>query len=142
MYACYIRSLDFISRLLGHTVLEEHEVQKVVPEAYHDHLPLFLEEKARQLPPYSPGVDHEINLEPDFKPPFGPLYSMSQTELKAQKEWLDDNLAKGFIHPSSSSAAASMLFVKKKEGSLRPCLDYRGLNKGTVKGRYPLPLRR
>ena len=65
---------------------------------------------------------------------------MSQNELKAQKEWIDDNLAKGFIRPSSSPAASPMLFVKKKEGSLRPCLDYRGLNKGTIKDRYPLPL--
>ena len=65
---------------------------------------------------------------------------MSQNELKAQKEWIDDNLAKGFIRPSSSPAASPMLFVKKKEGSLQPCLDYRGLNKGTIKDRYPLPL--
>ena len=49
-------------------------------------------------------------------------------------------LAKGFIRPLSSPASASMLFVKKKEGSLQPCLDYQGLNKGTVKDRYPLPL--
>jgi transposase InsO family protein/predicted aspartyl protease len=129
-----------ISRPLGHTVLEEHEVKRIVPKAYHDYLPMFLEDKARQLPPHRPGVDHEINLEPGFVPPFGALYSMSQTELKAQKEWLDDMLTKGFMRPSSSPAAASMLFVKKKEGSLRPCLDYRGLNKGTIKDRYPLPL--
>ena len=65
---------------------------------------------------------------------------MSQNELKAPKEWIEDILAKEFIRPSSSPAASPMLFVKKKEGSLRPCLDYRGLNKGTIKDRYPLPL--
>ena len=101
---------------------------------------MFSEESPQKLPPHHPGVDHEIKLDPEFKPPFGPLYPLSQNELKAQKEWIDDMLAKDFIRPSSSPAAASMLFVKKKEGSLRPCLNYRGLNKGTVKDRYPLPL--
>ena len=65
---------------------------------------------------------------------------MSQNELKAQKECIDDNLAKGIIRPSSSPAASPRLFIKKKEGSLRSCLDYHGLNKGTIKDRYPLPL--
>ena len=65
---------------------------------------------------------------------------MSQNELKAQKEWIDDNLAKGFIQPSSSPEASPILFVKKKEGSLQPFLDYQGLNKGTIKDCYPLPL--
>ena len=65
---------------------------------------------------------------------------LTQNELKAQKEWIDDNLAKGFIRPSSSPAASPMLFVKKKESPLRPCLDYRGLNKRTIQDRYLLPL--
>ena len=107
---------------------------------YHDFLPLFLDDSARQLPPHRPNINHEINLTPGFVPPYGPLYNISQNELKAQKEWIDDNLAKGSIQPSSSPAASPMLFVKKKEGSLRPCLDYRGLNKGTIKDRYLLPL--
>ena len=132
--------INAIQRPLGHTVLEEHEVRKVVPEKYHNFLPLFLDDSARRSPPHRPHIDHEFNLIPGFVPPYGPLYNMSQNELKAQKEWIDDNLAKGFIRPSSSPAASPMLFVKKKEGSLLPCLDYRGLNKGTIKDRYPLPL--
>ena len=110
--------INAIQRPLGHTVLEEHEVRKVVPEKCHDFLLLFLDDNARQLPPHRPHIDHEINLAPDFVPPYGPLYNMSQNELKAQKEWIGDNLAKGFIRPSSSPAASPMLFVKKKEGSL------------------------
>lgn len=133
-------SLEAISRPLGHTVLEEHEVKKIVPAPYHDYLPLFMEAGARELPPHRLGVDHEINLNPGTAPPFGPLYALSPKELHAQKEWIDDMLTKGFIRPSSSPAASTMLFVKKKEGSLRPCLDYRGLNKITIKDRYPLPL--
>ena len=65
---------------------------------------------------------------------------MSQNELKVRKEWIDDNLAKGFIRPSLSPAASPMLFVKKKQGSLRPCLDYSSLNKSTITDRYHLPL--
>ena len=73
-------------------------------------------------------------------PPFGPLYAMSRNELQALKAWLEKNLKKGFIRPSSSAAASPVLFVKKADGSLRFCVDYRGLNNISVKDRYPLPL--
>jgi hypothetical protein len=53
---------------------------------------------------------------------------------------LDENLSKGFIHASSSSAGTPILFIKKGDGSLHLCVDYRGLNEGTIKNRYPLPL--
>ena len=65
---------------------------------------------------------------------------MSRHELEALRIWLDENLAKGFIRPSSSPAGAPILFVKKKDGSLRLCVDYRDLNEKTIKNRYPLPL--
>ena len=65
---------------------------------------------------------------------------MSREELKALKEWLEENLQKGFIRPSSSPAASPVLFVKKPDGGLRFCVDYRGLNNISVKDRYPLPL--
>ena len=69
----------------------------MVSEKYHDFLPLFLDDSARRLPTNRPHIDHEINLVPGFVPPYGPLYNMSQNELKAQNKWIDDNLAKGFI---------------------------------------------
>jgi hypothetical protein len=75
-----------------------------------------------------------------FTPPFGPIYLLSWTELEALKKWLEENLSKGFIQASSSPAGAPILFVKKGNGSLRLCVDYRGLNEGTMKNRYPLPL--
>ena len=65
---------------------------------------------------------------------------MSETELKALWEHLDDALGKGFIRPSNSPAGAPILFVRKKDGSLRLCVDYRGLNSITRKNWYPLPL--
>ncbi|KAG0153116.1 hypothetical protein PDIDSM_2075 [Penicillium digitatum] len=66
--------------------------------------------------------------------------SMSRNELEVLKDWIEDNLRKGFIRPSSSPAASPVLFVKKPGGGLRFCVDYRALNAITVKDRYPLPL--
>jgi hypothetical protein len=73
-------------------------------------------------------------------PPFGPIYPLSKTKLEALRKWLDENMAKGFIQASSSPARAPILFVKKGDSSLRLCIDYRGLNEGTIQNRYPLPL--
>ncbi|CAD6976240.1 unnamed protein product, partial [Tilletia controversa] len=84
--------------------------------------------------------DHAIDLEPDTIPPFGPIYFLSDLELAALRSWLDEHLSKGFIRPSTSPAGAPILFVKKKDGSLRLCVDYRGLNRVTIKNRYPIPL--
>ena len=61
-------------------------------------------------------------------------------ELAALKAYIETNLENGFIQRSSSPAAAPILFLKKKDGSLRLCVDYRALNSITVKNRYPLPL--
>jgi hypothetical protein len=61
-------------------------------------------------------------------------------ELEALWKWLDENLAKGFIRASSSPTGAPILFMKKGDSSLRLCVDYRGLNEGTIKNQYPLPL--
>jgi len=60
--------------------------------------------------------------------------------LQTLKQWLEENLSKGFIRASSSPAASPILFVKKTDGSLKLCVDYRGLNAGNIKNRYPLPL--
>ncbi|XP_073510888.1 uncharacterized protein [Phyllobates terribilis] len=59
---------------------------------------------------------------------------------RSMSEYIEENLARGFIRKSTSPAGAGFFFVKKKDGSLRPCIDYRGLNQITVKNKYPLPL--
>ncbi len=68
------------------------------------------------------------------------MFPLSQPESKATKAYIEEELTKGFIRPSTSPASAGFFFVKKKDGGLRPCIDYRGLNDITVKFRYPLPL--
>ncbi len=55
-------------------------------------------------------------------------------------KYIEEALESGFIHPSTSPAASVFFFVEKKDGGLRPCIDYRGLNSITIKNRYPLPL--
>jgi len=110
-----------------------------IPPEYHSFLPLFCESIANKLPPHRP-YDHRIPLKEGFEPPFGPLYSLARHELEACKKWIEENLDKGFIRASSSLAGAPILFVKKGDGSLRLVVDYQGINEGTVKNHYPLPL--
>src|ERR1700720_406619 len=110
-----------------------------VPEEYHEFADVFDKAKAQTLAPHRP-YDLKINLEEGYTPPLGQVYSLSQTELKALREFLDENLAAGFISSTRSPHRAPILFVKKKDGGLRLCVDFRGLNKITKKDRYPLPL--
>jgi hypothetical protein len=65
---------------------------------------------------------------------------MSREELVVTKEWLEDNITRGFIRQSCSPYAAPCLFAKKPGGGLRFCIDYRDINNKTIKNRYPLPL--
>jgi len=109
-----------------------------VPEAYHDFADIFSKAKASVLTPYRE-YDLKIELEEGAPLPPGRLYSLSPI-LETLRGFIDENLRFGFICPTSSSHAAPVLFVKKKDGSLRLCVDYRGLNKKSKKDRYPLPL--
>ncbi|KAL2083768.1 hypothetical protein ACEWY4_021541 [Coilia grayii] len=90
------------------------------------------------LSPHRP-YDCAIDLLSGSTPSRGRLYSLSAPERRAMEEYISDVLAAGIIHPSSSPAEAGF-FVRKKDGSLRCALDYRGLNDITVQNRYPLPL--
>lgn len=91
-----------------------------------------------KLPP-SRDVDHAIELEAGSQPPFLPIYHLSPRELEEVKEQLTMLLESGFIQPSKSPYGAPIIFVPKKNGKLRMCVDFRALNSRTVKNRYPLP---
>ncbi|KAG1925134.1 retrotransposable element [Pimephales promelas] len=95
-----------------------------------------------KLPPYPPHRpwDCAIDLLPWAALPRGKIYPLSIPEQKAMEEYIQEALDHGFIRPSVSPAASSFFFVGKKDGGLRPCIDYRTLNQATVKFRYPLPL--
>ena len=110
-----------------------------VPPEYHDFREVFSKAKATSLPPHRP-YDCAIDLQPGTSPPRGRLFSLSAPERKAMEAYINDSLAAGIIRPSSSPAGAGFFFIEKKDKTLRPCIDYRGLNDITVKNRYPLPL--
>ena len=110
-----------------------------VPKCYHGLREVFNKAKATSLPPHRP-YDCAIDLLPGTAPPKGRLYSLSAPERRAMEDYISNSLAAGIIRPSSSPAGAGFFFVGKKDGSLRPCIDYRGLNDITIKNRYPLPL--
>ena len=78
-------------------------------------------------------IDICIDLEPSPRPISIPPYGMAPAELRELKAQLQELLSKGFIRPSASPWGAPILFVKKKDGSFRMCIDYRQLNKVTVK---------
>ena len=82
---------------------------------------------------------HAIPLVEGAQPPFRPLYRLSPMELEEVQQQVAELLEKGLIQPSSSPYGVPILFVKKKTGGLRMVIDYRALNKVTVKNRYPLP---
>ena len=109
-----------------------------IPEEYHDFADVFSKAKADTLPPHRP-YDLKIDLEEGSSPPVGTLYSLSQSEVVALREFIDEHVRIGFIRPSNSPHGAPVLFVRKKDGSLRLCVDFRGLNKISKKDRYPLP---
>jgi transposase InsO family protein len=110
-----------------------------LPKVYQEYADVFSEEGAAILARH--GVqDHAIDLEPHTMPPQLGLYNLSQDELRILREYLDAALKKGWIRHSKSPSAAPILFVPKKDGAHRLCVDYRGLNKITIKNRYPLPL--
>ncbi|GBG93019.1 hypothetical protein CBR_g58181 [Chara braunii] len=84
-------------------------------------------------------IQHRIEIEPGSRTPKGAVYRMSPRELEELRKQLDELLEKGWIRASSSPFGAPALFVPKKEGELRMCIDYRGLNAITVKNAEPLP---
>uniref|UniRef100_A0A8P4GJA5 Gypsy retrotransposon integrase-like protein 1 n=1 Tax=Dicentrarchus labrax TaxID=13489 RepID=A0A8P4GJA5_DICLA len=110
-----------------------------VPVEYHDLGEVFSKHRAVTLPPHRP-YDCAIELLPGSTLPTSRLYNLSRPEREAMEKYIGDSLAAGLIRPSSSPVGAGFFFVTKKDQTLRPCIDYRGLNDITIKNKYPLPL--
>eukprot|EP00257_Ricinus_communis_P017580 XP_015576051.1 uncharacterized protein K02A2.6-like [Ricinus communis] len=107
-----------------------------VLEEFKDVMPAELPKK---LPPKRE-VDHKIELVEGASPPAAVPYRMAPPELEELRRQLKELLDAGYIKPSKAPYGAPVLFQKKHDGSLRMCIDYRALNKITVKNKYPIPL--
>jgi hypothetical protein len=110
-------SLYEINTVLAKEDDKKPDIHTVVLPEYHNYLKIFEKANADKLPPHCPS-DHTFPVMDGFKPPFGPLYSLSHPELEELKCWLDENLSKGFIRTSSSTATTPILFVKNGDGLL------------------------
>ena len=110
-----------------------------VPSVYHNLALAFSKDRALSLPPHLP-YDCPIDLLPGAPLPVGRLYNLSKPEKESMRNYISESLVSGIIKPSSSPVAAGFFFVGKKDGGLRPCIDYRQLNDITIKNKYPLPL--
>lgn len=125
------------------TIIEENnegggpvpkEVEALL-ESYGDVMP---SELPKELPPKR-GIDHRIELVPGARPPAQAPYRMPPAHLEELRRQLKDLLDAGLLRPSKAPYGAPVLFQRKKDGSLRMCVDYRALNKVTVKNKYPVP---
>ncbi|GKA10586.1 putative reverse transcriptase domain-containing protein [Tanacetum coccineum] len=114
----------------GEKRLEDVPIVRDFPEVFPEEL--------SGLPP-TRQVEFQIDLMPGAAPVARAPYRLAPSEMKELSEQLQELSDKGFIRPSSSPWGAPVLFVKKKDGSFRMCIDYQELNKLTVKNRYPLP---
>ena len=99
---------------------------------------VFASELPQGVPPDRNAFE-TIPLEPNSEPPFRHMYRLNPLEREEVTKQITELLKKGLIEPSTSPYGAPILFVTKKDGSLRMVIDYRALNKITIKNRYPLP---
>jgi transposase InsO family protein len=117
----------------------DNDLPPCVSALLHEFADVFPEE-IPGLPPERPGVSHTIPLtDPQARPPSKPLYRLSRAEVAEAERQVKLLLEKKFIEPSTSPYGAPILFVQKKDGSLRMVIDYRALNRLTVKNKYPMP---
>ncbi|GJY79221.1 putative reverse transcriptase domain-containing protein [Tanacetum coccineum] len=116
----------------GETLIIQEDIPVVreFPEVFPEDLP--------GLPPVRQ-VEFQIDLIPGAAPVARAPYKLAPSEMQELSDQLQELADRGFIRPSTSPWGAPVLFVKKKDGSFRMCIDYRELNKLTVKNRYPLP---
>ena len=131
VYAC---SVGFVAQ----NEAEQVEMTQLPPE-YSDFADVASEDDSKELAAHS-WNNLAINVAEGKVPPYQPLYSLLEAELVVLQKYLAEYIGQGWIRQLKLPAGAPILFAKKKDGSLRLCVDYRGLNKVTVKNRHPLPL--
>jgi hypothetical protein len=134
--------IDRVINELEEGLIEDNDtlqlIHRKLPKSYTGFEDVFSKAESDRLPPHR-FYDHKIQLEAPLPNSYSPLYRQSTEELRVMKEYLIEHLKKGFVANSSSPFASPVLFVKKKDGSLRFCIDYRKLNALTRNDPYPIP---
>ena len=135
-----IFSLQFCSTMQAKSTIISKKIDlSSILEEYHEYADVFSKSKAKTLALHR-SYNLWIDLEKDSHPLVGTIYSLSKFEQKALKEFIDENLTNGFICLTSSPHGVLVLFIKKKDRSLRLCIDFHKLNRIIKKDWYPLPL--
>ena len=139
--ACCVRWIPEVL-IMEEEPLEDGEILLIIDasERYSHYAQCFSGEQAARLPAHK-SWNHQISLrDPNEKIPTGATYKTTWEEDKALRKYLQENIPTGKVQCSRSMAAAPILFVRTKDGSLRLCVDYRALNCLTMPNKYPLPL--
>ncbi|GJW46545.1 putative reverse transcriptase domain-containing protein [Tanacetum coccineum] len=119
-------------------VMEKNRREELIRHSVSSEFPRCIPEDLPGLPPVRQ-VEFQIDLIPGAAPVARTPYRLAPLEMQELSNQLQELTDRGFIRPSTSPWGAPVLFVKKKDGSFRMCIDYRELNKLTIKNRYPLP---
>ena len=133
MFVLYVATLAEPTTMLIHSSCQTQVAaltseETGIPADYFDFSNVFSSDSTSELPEHTEINDHSINLLDDKQLPYGPIYSLGAVEVETLKTYIEANLASGFIKPSKPPSVAPILFVQKKNGSLRLCIDYQGLN--------------
>jgi len=136
---CELNALNVASSTIDAPAQNIEDIKAKLPPEYLDYLNVFDRAQADKLPPHR-SYDHKIELTNDAIPSRCRAYRMSPAKLIKVKEYLNENLSKGYITPSQAPYSSPVLFALKANGDLRFCVDYRKLNAITKRNRYPLPL--
>jgi len=119
--------------------LDHRKVEAMVPQRFHWWLKVFGKVESEKMP-IRKIWDHAIDLKKDFKASKARVYPLSRNEREEVQQFIDDHLRKRYIRPSKSPQTSPVFFVGKKDGRKYIVMDYRRLNKQTIKNNYPLPL--
>ena len=118
----------------------ELKTTSLLSSMYAEFTDVFDEKAEDVLPPHWGELNHHIDLLLSTSSPFRPLYNLSEEKLQVLKNYIDKHLHSEFITRFKSSAASSILFMKKKDDSLHLCVNYRGLNAISIKNKYSISL--
>ena len=111
----------------------------MVPERFYKWIKVFGKKQSERIP-IRKLWDHVIDVKEEFVPRKGKVYSLSREEREEVREFVKEQLQKGYIQPSKSPQTAPVFFVGKKDRKKRMVQDYQYLNEWTIKNNYPLPL--